>query len=66
MCNCGHVCANCASNMEDATWDSDAEEDYDEEEAERLEDERMAECHCGAYQYSKKLGRYIHVADCIC
>lgn len=60
MCDCNN-CSLC-----DERYDEDDErDDYDEEEWMR-EQERMAECHCGAFVYSKKLGEYIHVADCVC
>lgn len=53
-------------------------EDYDDEffddrmsEEERAEEELMREleefsCTCGAYVISKKSGRIVHVADCLC
>ena len=42
----------------------DEEEEFDEERAWELEQERLAECECGAFQLSQ--GEYRQFADCIC
>jgi len=40
--------------------------EIDEDDIFEREQERRAECVCGAYQYSVKRGEFIHVADCCC
>ena len=42
----------------------DAERDEYEEQEE--ENERLSACTCGAYVWSMKRGKFVHVADCIC
>jgi hypothetical protein len=42
------------------------EPELDEDEYSEREQARLAECTCGAYQWSKKLGQFVHVADCCC
>ncbi len=41
-------------------------ENYDPEREQEKEDERMAECHCGAFQWSQKQGKFVQIADCVC
>ena len=49
-------------------WVEDDEEDGfdpDDDDDDR-EFERLSECICGAYIWSQKAGRILHVADCCC
>lgn len=58
----------------DAYWDyteTYRDDDYDDtperdEDAFEREQEHMAECHCGAYQFSANKGYLVQVADCVC
>ena len=44
--------------------DDDEFDDFDPEEAEEREIERLSHCWCGAWQMSER--GLIHVADCVC
>jgi len=40
------------------------DDDYDEEREQAQEDERRAECWCGAFQWNGT--QFVQVADCVC
>jgi hypothetical protein len=55
-CPCGgDICDDCESLLLD-------DDDYEDDEP----DYSNFDCTCGAWRWSEKLGRPIHVADCIC
>ena len=49
---------------DDEDWIDESQFDF--EEVLEREDELHSHCECGAWEYSKKQGHYIKVADCIC
>ena len=51
--------------VEDDDDDFDKEE-YDPQKEQEKEDERLSACICGAYIWSDKQHKMIHVADCCC
>lgn len=59
-------------DIDEEEWDAmtDAEkreyEEYCDEEWQEHLDGMMAECRCGAHQWSKKMGEFVTVADCVC
>ena len=65
MCDC-HDCYDCPKcQIEDEDDDREYSE-LDEEDAFDDEQDRLAQCTCGAYSWSVKQGRYLTVADCVC
>lgn len=58
-------CQSC-KNFEKLDIDDEDEIDFDEDYLEELKQEKLEECACGAYQWSKIHNKYIQIADCIC
>ena len=60
------MCTSCLEEVIDGIeWEEKNSEEIHECLLEE-EDERRAECTCGAYALSEKTGHYVQVADCIC
>ena len=68
-------CGCCGAHLSDKTdWckvchtvqDMEDDDDFDYDDYVEKENERMAECTCGAFVWSKKQGRMVQIADCIC
>lgn len=57
---------NAESDDEDDEYSGEHDDDCDDERAFEQEQLELAECVCGAYHWSEKLGRFIQVADCCC
>lgn len=60
-----HDCKNCKNYIPYEEEDDD-EPFLDDDEYQDRENERLAECTCGAWQWSQKRGEFVHVADCVC
>ena len=64
LCNeCGHEPAMKTSNWCYSCLEEDSERWEEEEDNKNYDD---FDCSCGAWQWSEKESKPIHVADCIC